>query len=100
MVDLTRRFGMPQHEATPNSCIIVLRSSSGRGERLIGAIADGVSEVLSIPETDVEESPDFGNDVQMPYLLGIAKSRGKVKLLLDVEQIFLSSTIRTAEQDA
>lgn len=97
VVDLSLRFGMPPREAMPNTCIVVLRSSFGRGERLVGALADGVSEVLTIAQSDIEESPDFGEDTPMPYLLGIAKSRGKVKLLLDVEQVFSGFGSRVAD---
>lgn len=100
VVDLALRFGMEKCDTTPNTCIVVLRGNSGRGERLMGAIADGVSEVLNISQADIEDSPDFGSDAEIPYLLGIAKVKGKVKLLLDVEQVFRASASRTIEWDA
>lgn len=88
VLDLSVRFNLPQQQYTAHTCIVVVRLSSPVGERLIGAVADGVSEVLSIAEEDVEDSPDFGNGTSVPYLLGMAKVRGKVKLLLDTEKVF------------
>jgi purine-binding chemotaxis protein CheW len=48
---------------------------------------DSVSEVVNVAPSEVEKAPDFGEGVTIPYLLGIAKSKGKVKLLLDIEKV-------------
>jgi len=88
VLDLSARFSLPQRQYTPHTCIVVVRLATSMGERLIGAVADGVSEVLSISEEDIEPSPDFGNGASVPYLLGMAKVRGKVKLLLDTDKVF------------
>ncbi|WP_263409912.1 chemotaxis protein CheW [Terriglobus tenax] len=88
VLDLSVRFSIPQRQYTAHTCIVVVRLASPMGERLIGAVADGVSEVLSISEEDIEPSPDFGNGTAVPYLLGMAKVRGSVKLLLDTDKVF------------
>lgn len=100
VVDLSLRFAMPSREYTPRTCIVVVRNNSPEGERLIGAIADGVSEVLTISDSDVENSPDFGGGTSVPYLLGMAKVRGKVKLLLDIEQVFQTSALLQQDDQA
>jgi purine-binding chemotaxis protein CheW len=93
VVDLALRLHMTPREFTPRTCIVVVRHFAGEGERLVGAIADGVSEVLTICAEEVEESPDFGAGGAVSYVRGMAKIRGKVKLLLDTEQVFSSAVI-------
>lgn len=88
VVDLSLKFSLPPQEYTYRTCIIVVRSRGASGDRLIGAIADGVSEVLNIADEDIEASPDFGSGETIPYLLGMAKVHGKVKLLLDIHEVF------------
>lgn len=46
----------------------------------MGVVVDGVSEVPSLAGGDIEDNPDFGCGVVTPYLLGMAKIKGKVKI--------------------
>lgn len=93
VIDLSLKFSLVAQEYTYRTCIIVVRSQSATGDRLIGAIADGVSEVLTISEEDIEASPDFGSGDPIPYLLGMAKVNGKVKLLLDIHEVFRTDAV-------
>ena len=93
VIDLSLKFSLVPQEYTYRTCIIVVRSHNASGDRLIGAIADGVSEVLTIPEADIEASPDFGSGDPIPYLLGMAKVHGKVKLLLDIHEVFRTDAV-------
>ena len=86
VIDLRLRFQMPEVEYSPRTCIIVV-SLSGVDEPIpMGLVVDGVAEVINIGEQDVEAPPDFGNELDTSYLLGIAKIRGEVKLLLDIDR--------------
>jgi purine-binding chemotaxis protein CheW len=93
VIDLSLKFALVPQEYTYRTCIIVVRSHSASGDRLIGAIADGVSEVLTISDDDIEASPDFGSGEPIPYLLGMAKVNGKVKLLLDIHEVFRTDAV-------
>lgn len=88
ILDLSVRFDIPQQQITPHTCIVVVRLATAEGERFIGAVADGVSEVLSIPEEDIEPVPNFGSKASIDYLLGMAKVRGEIKLLLNTDSSF------------
>jgi len=98
VIDLSLKFAFPSREYTHQTCIIIVRSQTPSGERLVGAIADGVTEVLTISAQDIEHSPDFGSGAPVPYLLGMAKVRGKVKLLLDIDQVFSVDALMKLEQ--
>lgn len=87
VVDLRLKFGLPELEYSQRTCIIVVQVESEAGNLQIGVIVDGVSEVLNIAPGDIEDTPDFGDGTAMPYLLGMAKIKGKVKILVDIDQV-------------
>lgn len=87
VVDLRLKFAMPAQEYTHRTCIIVVEVSGDRGIRLMGVVVDGVAEVLNVASTGVEEPPNFGKEVDVPYVLGLAKHKGKVKILLAMDHV-------------
>jgi len=87
VVDLRLKFGLPEVEYTQRTCIIVVQVQAGTIAMLMGLVVDGVAEVLNLVEADIEDTPDFGQGVATPYLLGMAKIRDKVKILLDIDQV-------------
>jgi purine-binding chemotaxis protein CheW len=88
VVDLRVKFAMTAKEYTQRTCIIVVQVMGERGGiMLMGIVVDGVAEVLQVAGTDVEDTPSFGKEVEVPYVMGMAKLKGKVKILLDIEQV-------------
>jgi purine-binding chemotaxis protein CheW len=97
VVDLRLKFGFPEVEATPATCIIVVQLRSGKDTLLMGLLVDAVSEVLNFVPSDIENTPDFGGGVTTPYLLGIAKVKGTVKILLNIDEVLSSSEVQNLE---
>lgn len=87
VVDLRLKFSMPAKEYSHRTCIIVVQVASDRGTVLMGIVVDGVAEVVQVAGTDVEDTPSFGKEVEIPYVMGLAKLKGKVKILLDIDQV-------------
>ena len=87
VVDLRLKFGLPEQEYTPRTCIIVVQARGGAGPMLMGIVVDGVAEVLNLIAGDIEDTPDFGDGTATPYLLGMAKVKGKVKILLEIDRV-------------
>jgi len=88
VMDLRLKFGLSEMEYTQRTCIIVAQiDGRAAGKMMIGVIVDAVSEVLTLQPSDIENTPDFGNGVATPYLLGMAKIKGKVKILLDIDMV-------------
>ena len=88
VVDLRLKFGLPQVEYTQRTCIIVVQIQGPEGVvSLTGIVVDEVSEAINIAAGEIEDTPDFGDGVATPYILGMAKSKGKVKILLDIDRV-------------
>jgi purine-binding chemotaxis protein CheW len=87
VIDLRLKFGLPAAEYTARTCIIVTQLKSDNSTVLTGIVVDGVSEVLNLSGQEIENTPDFGEKLETQYLLGMAKVKGKVKILLDIDRI-------------
>lgn len=97
VVDLRLKFGLPEVEYTQRTCIIVVQVQTETRSMMIGTVVDGVAEVLTLAASDIEDTPDFGQGVPTPYLLGLAKVKGQVKILLDIEQVLTSQELHGLE---
>lgn len=87
VIDLRLKFGLPAVDYTARTCIIVTQLKSDDSTVLIGIVVDGVAEVLNLAGQEIEDTPDFGEKIETQYLLGMAKVKGKVKILLDIDRI-------------
>ena len=90
VVDLRLKFDLPEHQHTAHTCIIVAQIESRAGKLLMGIIVDGVSEVLSLAPADIEDTR-WG--AQTPHILGMAKIKNKVKILLDINMVFTAQEV-------
>ena len=92
ITDLRRKFGM-SIEGTTDSCIIVVQMLGIQ----TGIVVDRVSEVVAIAAGDIEDAPTFGAGIRTEFLLGIGKTGGRVRLLLDIDKVLASSEIEALE---
>jgi len=95
VVDLRLKFGFPAQDYTERTCIIVVEVELDARRVMLGVIVDWVSEVLNIAAEEIEETPDFGERFETAYMQGVAKIKGKVKILLDLDRILAADTAFT-----
>jgi purine-binding chemotaxis protein CheW len=100
IVDLRVKFGIEAMEYTEKTCIIVVEVASNNQKVMIGILVDSVSEVLNIKGADIEDAPNFGSSLNTDYILGMAKTDGKVKILLEIDQVLSSEEISIVEKAA
>ena len=93
VMDLRQRFGFSEVTNTDQTCIVVVHVKLGEGiGTQMGVIVDGVEEVVNIAGADMEETPDFGAQIATGYMLGMAKIKGAVKALLDIDSVIGADT--------
>jgi purine-binding chemotaxis protein CheW len=93
VVDLRLKFGLPEEAYTQRTCIIVVQVQKENSPMMMGIVVDSVAEVLNLMAGDIEDTPNFGQGVATPYLLGMAKIKGRVKLLLDIDEVLTSQEL-------
>lgn len=87
VIDLRRKFGFPSREYTERTCIVVVEIDLASVKVMMGVIVDSVSDVLNIAGSEIDDTPEFGGQITTDYLLGLAKVKGKVKILLDLDRV-------------
>ncbi|MEW6439867.1 MAG: chemotaxis protein CheW [bacterium] len=87
VIDLRRRFRMEEVEDTEQTCIIVVEVAAQGEAAEMGVLVDTVSEVLDIGQTEIQQTPSFGEGIDTDFILGLAKAKGSVKILLNLEQV-------------
>lgn len=95
VVDLRLKFEMARAELTEESCIIVVDV----GDMEMGILVDKVSEVLDIAAEDIEDTPEFGTMVRTDFILGMGKSGGSVKILLDIDCVLVDADLSAVTAD-
>jgi chemotaxis signal transduction protein/ABC-type nitrate/sulfonate/bicarbonate transport system substrate-binding protein len=88
VIDLRDKLGMGTGEFNRRSRIIVLEIPGERGTLPIGIAVNSVSDVINIKAGDIEDARLIGNGVDASYILGYVKMDGKLKILLDTNQLF------------
>ncbi|ULO07708.1 purine-binding chemotaxis protein CheW [Paenibacillus sp. 19GGS1-52] len=87
VMDIRLRFGKTFRDYNDRTCIIVVDIENIS----LGLIVDGVSEVLSIPDTEIVAPPEMnkgGNN----FIKGIGKVGAEVKLLLDCKTLLIKAS--------
>lgn len=97
VVDLRLKFSLPEAEYTQRTCIIVVQVVGEAGPMLMGIVVDGVAEVANLAAADIEDTPAFTTAGEKSYLLGMAKVKGKVKILLDIDQALGNQELHSLE---
>ncbi|ABB37376.1 CheW protein [Oleidesulfovibrio alaskensis G20] len=88
VVDLRRKFAMPAVQDTVDTCIIIVEVMMDGELSIIGALADGVREVVDISPDAVEPAPRMGTAIQPEYIRGITRHDNAFVMLLDAERLF------------
>ena len=95
VIDLRRRFEVPQYGHDDETRIVLVEFG---GERL-GLVVDAVTEVLRAPETAISAPPAYIKGLAAEFVRGIVRLEGRLVILLDLDRI-LSSEERIALEGA
>lgn len=83
IIDLRTRFSMPRASHTKSTRIVVTEI----GNKRVGIVVDGVSEVLNIPIEQVEEAPEMIVGAGTEYIQGVGKVNERLIILLDLTMV-------------
>jgi purine-binding chemotaxis protein CheW len=89
VLHLKQKSGLGDDTSAEAACIVVVQvqvQGSG-GAVQLGLIVDAVDEVSQVAASEIESAPEFGVAVDTSFILGMAKVKGAVKTVLDIDQI-------------
>lgn len=88
VIDARTKFGMPGTEDTVDTCIIVMKVEVEGRTITMGAITDGVVEVLEIEADRIQPTPSVGSKYRTEFLQGMVKHQDSFIILLDLNKVF------------
>ncbi len=87
IVNLRKRFGLPEREADDETRIVVVNLEG----RTVGIVVDRVNEVLRISKDQISSSPPSISSLGQEYILGLARLDTRLLILLDMDRILGAS---------
>lgn len=93
VMDLRLKFGLSGKEYDHRTCIIVVEIELSSEKRLMGIVVDTVAEVINVQSGDIEAPPQYGDDSEISFLVGMAKFKDKVILLINIEKVLGSEDL-------
>jgi purine-binding chemotaxis protein CheW len=83
VIEIRTRMGLAVAAVTSRSRIVVL----GIGERILGILVDGVSQVVKVPTSAVTPAPEEVVAPGTDYITGVARWNSRLIILLDLEKV-------------
>ncbi|HUS36452.1 MAG TPA: chemotaxis protein CheW [Verrucomicrobiae bacterium] len=97
VIDLRIKFGLEFSGRGERACIVVVQSGMRSGaQKMTGLLVDEVQEVTTLNLAEIEEAPNFGAAMDTTFVRGLAKSKGRVTILLDLERLLGASRAESA----
>ena len=96
VIDLRKRFGEKGSTPDRQNRILVVEHKG----RLAGLIVDSATEVLKIPEAEVEAAPAGFEEGRMNCVSGLGKYGGRLIVLLDMAKLLEFSKVGRKEVEA
>ncbi len=88
LASLLRLREAPREKATgvAGSVAAVWEGEIGGIPSSVGLLVDAVSDLIEVPASEIERSPDFGTDIPADWVLGLARTPESFALLLDLDR--------------
>jgi purine-binding chemotaxis protein CheW len=87
VLDLRRRFNLPNCENTANTRIVIVNAEGSK----VGIVVDEVTEVLKVSRNAIQPPPPMSTTIESAFINGIARINDHLVILLDLEKVLASS---------
>jgi purine-binding chemotaxis protein CheW len=94
VVDLRKRFGEREIIANKKNRILVTEVEG----KMVGLIVDAASEVIKIPESEVDLPPSVFEEGELNYVTGVGKLNGRLVIMIDLSKILQKGELRRLEE--
>ncbi|MFD2190265.1 chemotaxis protein CheW [Pistricoccus aurantiacus] len=86
IVDLRIKFNLENVEYGDLTSVIVINV----GQRVIGVVVDGVSDVMTLMPKQIRPAPEFGSALSTEYLYGLGSLEDRMLILVDIDKLLSS----------
>jgi purine-binding chemotaxis protein CheW len=83
VIDTRKRFGLPPQEITDNTRIVIIEAEN----QVIGILVDSVAEVVYLHASEIEASPNIGNEESALFIQGVCHRDGELLIMVDLNKL-------------
>lgn len=94
IVDLRIKFHLDKVEYGGQTVVIVVNV----GERVVGIVVDGVSDVMSLTPEQIKPAPEFGVTLSSDYLSGLGSLEDRMLVLVDIDKLLTSEEMALVDK--
>ena len=96
IIDLRVKFSQQSVSYDENTVVIVLNF----GQRVVGIVVDGVSDVLSLTAEQIRPAPEFAVTLATEYLTGLGSLGERMLITVDIEKLLSSEEMSLVDSVA
>ncbi len=92
IIDMRIKFNLA-HAAYDQFTVVIILTVAGR---VMGVVVDGVSDVITLADDQVRQTPGLGSVIETQYIMGLGTVDGRMLILIDIEKLMSGSDIGLA----
>ncbi|GAA6185660.1 MULTISPECIES: chemotaxis protein CheW [Alteromonadaceae] len=83
VIDTRTRFGLPPHDITDSTRIVIIESE----EQVVGILVDSVAEVVYLRSSEIDSAPNVGTEESAKFIQGVSNRDGELLILVDLNKL-------------
>lgn len=83
VIDTRQRFGLMPGDVTDNTRIVIIESD----RQVVGILVDSVSEVVYLRQSEIELTPNVGNEDSSKFIQGVCHKNNELLILVDLNRL-------------
>ncbi len=96
VVDMRLKLKLGEAQYDKHTVMIILNV----GDKVIGMVVDGVSDVITLAASQVRPPPEFAGVLDTRYITGLGAIEERMLILVDIDQLMSASDMDILEQAA
>ncbi|MFT5594034.1 MAG: purine-binding chemotaxis protein CheW [Oceanicoccus sp.] len=83
VIDTRLRFGLIETETNDQTRIVIIETEN----QVVGILVDAVAEVVYLRQSEIETTPNVGNEETAKFIQGVCHKNDELLILVDLEKM-------------
>ncbi|MAC48459.1 chemotaxis protein CheW [Oceanospirillum beijerinckii] len=83
VIDTRQRFGLSYAETTDSTRIVIIEVE----KQVVGILVDSVSEVVYLRQSEIETTPNVGNEESAKFIQGVCNKNDQLLILVELNKL-------------
>lgn len=83
VIDTRQRFGLATSDTTDQTRIVIIEAEN----QVVGILVDAVAEVVYLRQSEIETTPNVGNEESAKFIQGVCHKNDELLILVDLEKL-------------